>query len=253
MPLPLDREAAARSLGFTGIDNAVTLAQGARGKLEAAVLFWCVQYGHDLARLASDVILYAAEEFGFLVLPPDLATGSSIMPQKRNPDLFELTRARAGAVQGELAGVLAISGKLTGGYHRDFQLLKGPLMRGLEATEQMLSMMTFAIPRITVDRERSLAALDGPTLATDEVMRRVRDGEPFRSAYRAVAAAVKSGKGMPVLPPGEIIRARQSVGSIGNMNLGAGRARLRAARAWNRRERNRFERAMATLAGRRAR
>ncbi|HEX6090909.1 MAG TPA: argininosuccinate lyase [Gemmatimonadales bacterium] len=253
VPLPLDREAAARSLGFTGIDNAVTLAQGARGKLEAAVLFWCVQYGHDLARLASDVILYAAEEFGFLVLPPDLATGSSIMPQKRNPDLFELTRARAGAVQGELAGVLAISGKLTGGYHRDFQLLKGPLMRGLEATEQMLSMMTFAIPRITVDRERSLAALDGPTLATDEVMRRVRDGEPFRSAYRAVAAAVKSGKGMPVPPPGEIIRARQSVGSIGNMNLGAGRARLRAARAWNRRERNRFERAMATLAGRRAR
>jgi argininosuccinate lyase len=250
VPLPLDRDAAARSLGFSGIDNAVTLAQGARGKLEAAVLFWCVQFGHDLGRLASDVVLYTAEEFGFLVLPPDLATGSSIMPQKRNPDLFELTRARAGAVQGELAGVLAISGKLTGGYHRDFQLLKGPLMRGLEATAQMLSMMTYAVPRIEVDRERSLAALDGPTLATDEVMRRVRSGEPFRSAYRSVAAAVKSGQAMPVPPAREIIGARRSAGGIGNLNLGAGRGRLRAARAWNRRERNRFERAMSALAGR---
>jgi argininosuccinate lyase len=251
VPLPLDRDAAARALGFSGIDNAVTLAQGARGKLEAAVLFWCVQFGHDLGRLASDVILYTADEFGFLVLPPDLATGSSIMPQKRNPDLFELTRARAGAVQGELAGVLAISGKLTGGYHRDFQLLKGPLMRGLEATGQMLAMMTFAVPRVTVDRERSLAALDGPTLATDEVMRRVRSGEPFRSAYRAVAAAVKSGAEMPALPAREIIDARRSTGGIGNLNLGAGRSRLRAARAWNRRERGRFERAMNALAGRR--
>lgn len=253
VPLPLDREAAARALGFAGLDGAATSVQAARGKLEGAVLFWCVQFGHDLARLASDVILYTADEFGFLVLPPELATGSSIMPQKRNPDLFELTRARAGAVQGELASVLAIGGKLTGGYHRDFQLLKAPLMRGLDATEEMLGMMAEAMPRIGVDRARALAALDGPTLATDEVMRRVREGEPFRRAYRDVAAAVKSGDPMPPLASREIMLARRSTGGVGNLGLAAGRRRLARARAWNRRERRRFDRAMNALAGRRIR
>ena len=250
-PLPLDREAAGRALGFAGIDNAVTSVQGGRGKLEAAVLFWCVQYGHDLGRLASDVILFTADEFGFLVLPPELSTGSSIMPQKRNPDLFELTRARAGAVQGELAGVLAIGGKLAGGYHRDFQLLKAPLMRGLDATAQMLAMMRTVLPRLGVDTARGLAALDGPTLATDEVMRRVRAGEAFRRAYRAVAAAVAAGEEMPALSAREITAARKSVGGIGNLHLAAARSRLSAARAWNRRERGRFDRAMRALEGRR--
>ncbi len=253
VPLPLDREATARALGFAGLDSAATSVQGARGKLEAAALFWCVQFGHDLARLAADVILYTADEFGFLVLPAELATGSSIMPQKRNPDLFELTRARAGAVQGELAAVLAISGKLTGGYHRDFQLLKAPLMRGLDATAEMLVMMAEAMPRIGVDRARAFAALDGPTLATDEVMRRVREGEPFRRAYRDVAAAVKSGEPMPPLAARDIIRARPSTGGVGNLGLSAARRRLARARAWNRRERGRFDRAMNALAGRRIR
>ena len=253
VPLPLDREAAARALGFSGIDSAATSVQGARGKLEAAALFWCVQFGHDLARLSADVILYTADEFGFLVLPPDLATGSSIMPQKRNPDLFELTRARAAAVQGELAGVLAISGKLSGGYHRDFQLLKAPLMRGLDTTGEMLAMMGAVVPRIGVDRARALGALDGPTLATDEVMRRVREGEPFRRAYRDVAAAVKAGEPMPALAAKDIIEARRSTGGIGNLDLGAARRRVAAARAWNRRERSRFDRALQALAGRRTR
>ena len=93
VPLPLKREVAARALGFAGLDHNVATVQGGRGKLEAAVLFWCAQLGHELARLSQDVILFSAEEFGYLVLPAELATGSSIMPHKRNPDLFELTRA----------------------------------------------------------------------------------------------------------------------------------------------------------------
>ena len=86
------------ALGFGGLDRNVATVQGGRGKLEAAVLFWCTQLGHDLGRLAQDVILYSADEFGYLELPTGLATGSSIMPHKRNPDLFELTRGRAGAL-----------------------------------------------------------------------------------------------------------------------------------------------------------
>src|SRR3954453_3062307 len=189
VPLPLRREAAARALGFAGLDRNVATVQGGRGKLEAAVLFWCTQLGHEAGRLAQDVILWSAEEFGYFVLPAELATGSSIMPHKRNPDLFELTRARAAALGGDLVSVLQIKGKLAGGYHRDFQLLKEPLMRGLDRTEAMLGMMASAIPRLGVDRERSAPGPAGGALATDEVMRRVELGQPFRLAYRAVAAA----------------------------------------------------------------
>ena len=252
-PLPLDREAVARALGFSGIDHSVGAVQLGRGKLEAAVLFWCTQLGHDLTRLSTDVILWSSEEFGFIVLPAELTTGSSIMPQKRNPDLFELTRARSAAVEGALAETMALSAKLGGGYHRDFQLLKPPLMRGIDLTGEALAMIAAAVPRLGVDRARAAAALGGATLATDEVMRRVRAGERFRSAYRDVAAAVRSGESMPPLSAAEIVAARTSTGGVGNLGLAVVRKRISDAQRWNRRERARFERAMARLAGRRAR
>ena len=147
-PLPLQREVAADALGFGGLVHAVTSVQNGRGKLEAAVLGFCTQLGHDLSRLACDVCLYAAEEYGYFVLPGHLATGSSMMPHKRNPDLFELTRARAAALDGDLTTVLMLKGKLTSGYHRDAQLLKEPLFRGLCRTREMLEMMAFALPAL---------------------------------------------------------------------------------------------------------
>src|SRR4029079_12890735 len=131
-------------------------------------LFGCTHLGHDLSRLSQDVILFSAEEYGYLVLPAELATGSSIMPHKRNPDLFELTRARAAALEADLVALLQIKGKLAGGYQRDFQLLKEPLMRGLDRAEAMLRVLTHAVPRLGVDRARCAAALDGGALATDE-------------------------------------------------------------------------------------
>jgi argininosuccinate lyase len=188
VPLPLDREAAARALGFAAPEHNVATVQNGRGKLEAAVLAWCAELGHELAKLAADVVLYSGEEYGYLVLPPDLATGSSIMPHKRNPDLFELTRARAAALDADLITVLQLKSKLGSGYHRDFQFLKEPLFRGLDRAREMLAMVAAALPRLGVDRARAAAALAGGALATDEVMRRVETGEPFRSAYRAVAS-----------------------------------------------------------------
>lgn len=251
--LPLDREAAARALGFREIDHVVTSVQNGRGKLEASVLFWCAQFAHDLAKLSGDVILFSAEEFGWLVLPASLATGSSIMPHKRNPDLFELTRARAALIEGELATVMALKGKLTGGYHRDFQFLKGPLMRGLEASAEMLEMLAMAVPRLGVDRQKGMAALQGGILATDEVLRRVLDGEPFRRAYRDVAEAVKRGDPMPELTPRHLMASRSSTGAMGNLELGTLRTRLQLLRRWERQERKRFDGAMARLAGTAAR
>jgi argininosuccinate lyase len=253
VPLPYRREVAARALGFGGMDHVVTSVQNGRGKLEAAVLFWCSQLGHDLSRLSADAILFSAEEFGWLILPAAFTTGSSIMPHKRNPDLFELTRARAAAVEGDLATVLALKAKLASGYHRDFQLLKEPLIRGVDRTAAMLDVLWPILPRIEVDRARGRAALMGGALATDEVMRRVERGEPFRAAYRAVAAELKSGAAFPAPAAADLIARRGSAGGLGNLGLPALRARARAVSRWERRERARFERAMTRLAGRRRR
>jgi len=252
VPLPLRREATMRSLGFGGLDHAVTATQHSRGKLEAAVLFCCAEIAHDLSRFAADVILLSAEEFGFLTLPPELSTGSSIMPHKRNPDLFELTRARAGGVEGDLAAVMAIKAKLTGGYHRDFQLLKAPLFRGLDATGDMLVMMYHALPRLGVNRTRGLESLRGEVLATDEVMRRVEAGTPFRAAYRQVATELQAGTVFLTPSPRDLLLRRRSTGGLGNLGLPALRARVRRMLAWNGRQRRRFDRAMARLAGRTA-
>jgi argininosuccinate lyase len=248
VPLPLSREAVARALGFGGLDHAVTGVQNARGKLEAAVLFWCTELGHDLAKLSTDVILFSSEEFGWLLLPTELSTGSSIMPQKRNPDLFELTRARTALVEGDLAQVMALKGKLAGGYHRDFQFLKAPLVRGLDATGEMLAMLASALPRLGVDRDRARLALSGDILATDEVMRRVRGGEPFRRVYRELAEAVKRGEATPRPSDADLAEARRSTGGIGNLGLAALQSRLRAVARWQRAERVRFDRAMRRLA-----
>jgi argininosuccinate lyase len=250
IPLPLRREVVARALGFGGLDRNVAAVQAGRGKLEAAVLFWCSQLGHDLARLAQDVILFSAEEFGFLRLPASLATGSSIMPHKRNPDLFELTRGRAAALEGDLVAVLQIKGKLAGGYHRDFQLLKEPIMRALDRTEAMLAAMAAAVPRLEVDRARSAQALDGGALATDEVMRRVETGRPFRAAYREVSAALRNGERFASPSAGQIVSRRGTTGNLADLGLSEARARIRAARSWNVRQRRHFEKALRKLAGR---
>jgi argininosuccinate lyase len=252
VPLPLRRERTARALGFAGLDRNVATVQVGRGKLEAAVLFWCSQLGHEAGRLAQDVILWSAEEFGYLVLPAELATGSSIMPHKRNPDLFELTRGRAAALEADLASVLAIKGRLGSGYHRDFQMLKEPLMRGLDRTAAMLAALARALPLLSVDRRRCAEALDAGALATDEVMRRVEAGEAFRTAYREVKLELDRGRRFQSPSPEAIIARRRTTGGLGDLGLPEARSRQRAAEAWNRRERQRFDAAMRRLAGRAA-
>ncbi|MEO8199079.1 MAG: lyase family protein [Gemmatimonadota bacterium] len=247
VPLPLNREATARALGFSNLDQVATTPQNGRGKIEAAAVFWCVQLGHDLSRLSSDVILLSAEEFGYLALPATIVTGSSIMPHKRNPDVFELTRGRAAALEGDLSAILALRAKLTGGYHRDFQLLKEPLMRGLSRVEEMLVMLAQVMPRLQVNRAVGRAAIPGDVLATDEVMRRVKAGERFRAAYRDVSAALKRGETFPRPRDSDIIRNRMSTGGIGNPGLAVLTGTSRSRKAWQEKERRRFRAAIRRL------
>lgn len=251
VPLRLDREATARALGFSAIEHNVAAVQNGRGKLEGGVLFWCAQLGHDLSRFAADVVLFSGEEFGFLVLPESLATGSSIMPHKRNPDVFELIRARVAALEGDLAATLALRCKLTSGYHRDFQVLKEPLIRGLGRMLEALGVLCAVVPRLEVNRARGLAALEGGSLATDEVMRRVEAGVPFRRAYREVAEAVKRGERFPVPSVSRLLARRISTGSLGRLDLSATWRRWSVMERWTNRQWKRHAAAMSRLAGRR--
>jgi argininosuccinate lyase len=246
VPLPLKRAVASRALGFAAPEHNVATVQNGRGKLEAAVLAWCAELGHEAGKLATDAVLYSGEEYGLLVLPRALATGSSLMPHKRNPDVFELTRARAAALDTDLVAVLSLKSKLGSGYHRDFQLIKEPLLRGLDRTREMLAMLAAAVPQLGVDRVRGAALLAGDPLATDEVLRRTEAGEPFRAAYRAVAAALARGERFPATDP---FARRKSPGSLGNLDLGPVRRRLGARRRWSAQARRRYAAALQRLAG----
>jgi argininosuccinate lyase len=185
--LPIDRESTRRRLGFAAIHEPVTAVQLSRGKAEAQVLFELALTLQDLGRLAADLVLWSSREFGFVTLPEAMTTGSSIMPQKRNPDVFELVRGRTATAQACLFEALAITAKLPSGYHRDLQLLKAPLFRGLDLARDTLDIMAAALAgvRFRADRIRLPRELG----ATEEAYRLVLEqGLPFRDAYQRVAA-----------------------------------------------------------------
>ena len=184
--LAVDREITRAALGFAEIHEPVTAVQLSRGKAEAGVLFEIALLMQDLGRLASDVLLFYTREFGFVALPEEFTTGSSIMPQKRNPDVFELVRGRSATALACLTEVFAITTKLPSGYQRDLQLIKAPLFRSIDLCRQCLDVMAAAIPelRFAPERIRLDADIDAAAEANALV---VAEGIPFREAYRRVA------------------------------------------------------------------
>ena len=183
-----DRAMTARALGFSGPILPAEAAQPGRGKAESTLLFALSQIATDLGKWAWDVCLYVTAEFGYLALPTAFTTGSSIMPQKRNPDVLELTRAKAAVVRSALTEVLAIAGPLPSGYHRDLQLLKRPLFHGTDTTMAMLAVAERVMGGLTVNRERCALHMTEELFATEEAYRLVRQGVPFREAYKQVGA-----------------------------------------------------------------
>jgi argininosuccinate lyase len=189
--LPIDREATREALGFASVQEPVTAVQLSRGKAEAQLLFEITLLMQDLGRFAADVLLYSTREFGFLELPDAFTTGSSIMPQKRNPDLFELIRGHSATALGCLTEALAVCAKLPSGYNRDVQLLKFPLFRGIDLALETLAILPPAIAAMRFNRDA--VELDPAIDAAEEANRlAVREGIPFREAYRRVAAKLKS-------------------------------------------------------------
>jgi argininosuccinate lyase len=188
--LPLSREATRAKLGFAEIHEPVTAVQLSRGKAEAQLLFEIALLMGDLGRLASDLILYATQEFGFVELDAAITTGSSIMPQKKNPDVFELVRGRGAVAQACLAEALALTAKLSSGYHRDLQLLKAPLFRGVDLALATCAVMARALDGVAFRQDR--IQLDPSLYAAEQAYKLVlEEGIPFREAYRRVAEKLR--------------------------------------------------------------
>lgn len=188
--LAIDRESTRGRLGFTVTHEPVTAVQLSRGKAEAHVLFEITLLTQDLGRLAADLLLFYTQEYGFVSLPASFTTGSSIMPQKRNPDVFELMRGRSVVAHAALNEVLNITQKLTSGYHRDLQLIKPPLFRGIDSCHQTLDILPSALAGVRFNPNN--IRLDPSIHAAAEANALVtKENIPFREAYRRVGAKFK--------------------------------------------------------------
>jgi argininosuccinate lyase len=182
--LEVDRGFTARVLGFGAVHEPVTAVQLSRGKAEATALFEAALLAQDLGRLAADLALYATAEFGFVRLPEEATTGSSMLPQKRNPDVLEIARGRTSEAVAALHEVLAVTMKLTSGYHRDLQLIKKPLFRGFDSVRETARVMARVLPGIEFDASRLAEAIDPSLRAAEHAYRLVvEEGIPFRDAY----------------------------------------------------------------------
>ncbi len=220
--LALDREGVARELGFDGIMVNPLGSQTSRGLYEAEVLGAAWQVTALLRRLAWDLSLYTTSEFGFVKLPPEFTTGSSIMPQKKNPDVVELMRGSCAVVEGALAELRAIVA-LPSGYHRDLQLTKAPLMRGLDEAIATTSLVPRLVGGLSWNHARLAEAISPECYATDRAVELAVRGVPFRDAYREIAASLDTLEGDAALSLG----ARTSPGAPGDLRLEAIAARLR--------------------------
>jgi len=188
--LDINRDATRARLGFEVTQEPVTAVQLSRGKAEAQLLFEITLLAQDLARLAADLLLFYTQEFAYVSLPSAFTTGSSIMPQKRNPDVFELVRGRSAVAQAALNEVLGITQKLTSGYHRDLQLIKPPLFRGIDSCLQTLEILPSALDGVRF-RPENIRLDPGIHAAAAANALVAQEGIPFREAYRRVAAKIK--------------------------------------------------------------
>jgi len=194
--LAISREATRARLGFAETQEPVTAVQLSRGKAEAQVLFEIALLMQDFGRLAADVLLFFTREFAFVELPDAMTTGSSIMPQKRNPDVFELIRGRSATALACLVEALAVCARLPSGYQRDLQLIKAPLFRGIDSCAGALAILPAALAglRFLPANIRLDPAIHAAERASELA---AREGLPFREAYRKVAAEIAKGGGKP--------------------------------------------------------
>ncbi len=246
VPMPIDRRMVADLLGFSRPIHNVLHAGNTRGKIESVILGALGQVMLSLSRFAQDLMLFTMPEFGYFTLPAGFCTGSSIMPQKRNPDVLELIRARAAKVLalGPLAAEIVRAS--ASGYNRDVQETKPLLMEGLRLTRSTLWILMRMVPGIRVNREALAAGFKPEVYATDRALELVGEGMPFRDAYDYVKAHLAELKSMD---PSAAVKLKTHEGAPAGLNLGALAGRVRHAVAFAEDERLAFETAKQRLLG----
>lgn len=211
---PLDRQLTTDLLGFDSMNYSAVYAQMGRGKMERTVAFALASIAGTLSKLAMDTCIFMCQNFGFLKLPDELTTGSSIMPHKKNPDVFELLRAHCNKIQALPNEMALISSNLPGGYSRDFQLLKESFIPAIEDLKSCLHIAEFAVSNMEVANNLLEDDRYKYVFSVEDVNRQVINGVPFRDAYRQIGIDIQNG----VYEPSKELNHTHA-GSIGNLCL----------------------------------
>jgi len=190
---PLNRTMTTELLGFETMDYNVVYAQMGRGKMERNVAFALASVAGTLAKLAFDACLFNSQNFGFLTLPKECTTGSSIMPHKKNPDVFELIRAKSNKLQALPQQVTLIMNNLPTGYFRDLQIIKEAFLPAFNDLKECLDMAAYIINKVKVNEHILDNPIYDPMFSVEEVNRRAAAGTPFRDAYKQVALEIEAG------------------------------------------------------------
>jgi argininosuccinate lyase len=220
--LPLDRDGVAADLGFDRIQINPMYSQNSRGKFEIMVLQALLHSMQDVRRLAWDLSLFTTAEFDFLSLPEEYTTGSSIMPNKSNPDAVELLRGRAATLEGAIVEIQATL-SLPSAYQRDLQLTKAPLIRGAGSALQALAIVPGLVDGLEFKQANMLAAISPDMFATDIALQNAAAGVPFREAYLKAKQQLDE---TPEMDVQESLARRISPGACGNLQLDRIRLRL---------------------------
>lgn len=211
---PIDRQYTTQELGFTTLKYNSIAAQMSRGKTEKVTAFAIASVAGTLSKLSMDICLYLSQNFNFIYLAPHLTTGSSIMPHKKNPDLFELIRGKCNKIQALPTEIMLMTNNLPSGYHRDFQILKEGLFPAMQAIKSCLEIALYCIPEIEVNNDILVDKKYEHLFTVDSINNLVISGIPFREAYKIVAEQLEA---RSYIPPKSTMHTHE--GSINNLCL----------------------------------
>ena len=211
---PIDRELTTELLGFDQLKINSLAAQMSRGKLEKSTSIAFSSIGNSLAKLSMDICLYMGQDFNFISFPKNLTTGSSIMPHKKNPDLFELVRGKCNNLQALPNQLALLTSNLPSGYHRDLQLAKGPVISAVQELKACMDILLFSLPQLEVTQNITDQKKYDYLFSVDTLNTEVIAGKPFRDAYRELGQAIEKGDFLPNRTVNH-----NHLGSIGNLGL----------------------------------
>lgn len=244
VPLPIDRALVARLLAFESPAHNVLYANQGRGRIESLVLDGMSQVMLTLSRLAQDLMLFTMPEFAYFTLAPEYCTGSSIMPQKKNPDVLELVRAKAARVRANASAVYDLTRGLPSGYNRDLQEAKEPFLEGIATTRASVRVMKGLIAGMRVNRDALRAGFTPDVFATDRALELVADGIPFRDAYHSVKSNLHE---LAAIDPREAIRKKAHAGAPFGLDFAWMKKRIERPARFSVSEANKLARATISL------